>query len=350
VKNNAQQFLTVQLPKGARLVSDVFVSGATQQPMHREGSDDLLVRLPSGNGTRSAAFPVRFVYEIPSPSAGDKIGWRGSFAIEPPVLDGVGIFESHHQLYLPEGYLYTKFEGPMTLSLRDRGWARLRNVFDALLPAFGPQLDAPNEGWHPVTGISNQQRAGFDFQVPRQGQPAKLHRLGPPATIEVSFRSKKASLIVESLAFLVMAFFGFRAWRKPLPWKVAWCFGWGLVSVVATGLLSPSDIRVAKAALLGVVFVACFWALLVGIALLRAVGRWFEKRRAVEPAVPASPAAPPLPAQPAKPQPSPEPEPAAPAVPKPHPTEHAAPPPVSDLEFPKLETEAPDAGDKPEAK
>ncbi|MCX6857093.1 MAG: hypothetical protein NTV80_19555, partial [Verrucomicrobia bacterium] len=54
VRNNDLQFLVVRLPKGARIVSDVFVSREPQQPMRRDGSDDLLVRLPSGNSSREA--------------------------------------------------------------------------------------------------------------------------------------------------------------------------------------------------------------------------------------------------------------------------------------------------------
>ena len=350
VQNNAQQFLTVKLPKQARLLSDVFVNGASQQPMHREGSDDLLVRLPASGSRQIATFPVRFVYEIPSPSAGDKLGLWGGFSVATPTLDSVGIFESHHQLYLPEGYLYTKFDGPMTLSTRDRGWARIRNAFDSLLPAFGPQLEAPNEDWHPVAGIPNNQRASFEVQVAKQGQPAKLHRLGAPATIDVSFRSKNASYVLESLAFMLVALFGLRAWSKPLPWKVAWICGWGLVAMISTGLVSAANGRICKSVLLGVFFIALVWSVVFVISVVRSIVKRLTTTKPQPPVTSAPPKRPEAPkfVPPAKaetPKPA-APLAAAPASPAPAPKPSEA----SDLEFPSLPSEEKKAGGEPETK
>ncbi|HSJ02181.1 MAG TPA: hypothetical protein VK956_06980, partial [Verrucomicrobium sp.] len=131
VKNNARQFLTVQLPKGAKLVSDVFVATETQRPMKREGSDDLLVRLPSNSAARTKSFPVRFVYEIPSPEAGEKMGWMGGITVAPPTLtDVTAILQTQQALYVPESHEYTKFKGPMTLSLKERGWGRFRGIIN----------------------------------------------------------------------------------------------------------------------------------------------------------------------------------------------------------------------------
>ena len=41
-----------------------------------------------------AAFPVRFVYEVPSPHPGKKLGWRGKIALQPPQLGSVGVLQS----------------------------------------------------------------------------------------------------------------------------------------------------------------------------------------------------------------------------------------------------------------
>ena len=349
VQNNAQQFLTVKLPKGSRLVSDVFVNGASQQPMHREGSDDLLVRLPANGSRRIANFPVRFVYEIPSPSAGDKLGWWGGFSVAAPTLDSVGVFESHHQLYLPEGYLYTKFDGPMTLSVRDRGWAKVRNAFDALLPAFGPQLQAPGEDWHPVVGIPNNQRASFEFQVPKQGQPAKLHRLGAPATIDVSFRSKKLSYVLESIAFLLVAFLGLRAWNKPLPWKMAWVCGWGLVAMISTGVVSAANGRISKSVLLGVFFIAAIWSALFVISVARAILKKLSTPKPQPPVTSTPPKRPePKFVPPAKAE---APKTVTPPTAPPSTTpSDAKPSDASDLEFPSLPSEEKKADGGPETK
>lgn len=273
VRNNAQQFLTVKLPKGARLVSDVFVDGGTQQPMKREGSDDLLVRLPGGSASVERSLPVRFVYEIPSTKAGERMGIMGWFAVEPPqLLDVSVVLESHAQLHLPERFDYTSFSGPMEQSLADRGWGRLRRLFDPLLPSFGPQLAAPVEQWRPVPAIPESQKAAFDFKVPEQGQNVKLHRLGAPAGIEVGFRSRKVSWFLEGLAFLAVVIGGIRWLREPLPRKVLAVAVVGLGALVLTGLLGAVNGAIAQAIMLGVLAVAALWIAFTLPALWRALG------------------------------------------------------------------------------
>ncbi|MEM7603313.1 MAG: hypothetical protein AAF357_18110, partial [Verrucomicrobiota bacterium] len=77
VKNNAKQFFSVSLPESGSMVSDIYVNGQPQQPMSRAGEDVVLIRLPVGEGTADTEFPVRFIYEIPSPDPGQGLGWRG---------------------------------------------------------------------------------------------------------------------------------------------------------------------------------------------------------------------------------------------------------------------------------
>ena len=50
VRNNGQQLLTVSLPKGGRMLSDVQAGDVPQQPQRRAGSDDLLIKLPATTG------------------------------------------------------------------------------------------------------------------------------------------------------------------------------------------------------------------------------------------------------------------------------------------------------------
>ncbi len=309
VKNNARQFLTVQLPKGARLVSDIFVNGSTQQPMHREGSDDLLVRLPTGGSVRRNSFPVRFVYEMPSPKAGEKLGWWGGIKIEPPTLSGIGVLEAHHQLYLPEDYHYTNFGGAMTQSIEDQGWSRVRgmtrlkNIADKFIPAFGPRLDAPSAAWHPITGLPEQQRASLDFQVPRQGLSAKFHRLGAPATIEASFRSHKVSFFYESLAFILVVISGLRRWRNTFSEKVTWIAVVGLFAIVATGLLSAANGLIAKTVILALALVVAIWCVLAVIFFFRSIGNMLTRLKLAP--VKGERVAPPIPAnKPSAPVPS----------------------------------------------
>ena len=159
--------------KGAKKL-DLESMSTPQPPTHSRSSE---------NEASQSSFPIRFVYEMPSPQAGEKLGIWGSFAVEPPTLVNVDvIMEAHHQLWLPEGYHYTGFAGPMTLSAKDRGWQVVRNIADFLIPAFGPQLQQPVADWKPVPGIPQQYKATLGFQVSEQGRDVRLHRLGSPGT------------------------------------------------------------------------------------------------------------------------------------------------------------------------
>jgi hypothetical protein len=283
VRNNSQQFLTIKLPKGTRLVSDIFVDGGTQQPMKREGSDDLLVRLPGGSGSGERRVPVRFVYEVPSAKAGERMSSMGSFTVAPPELANVSVvLESHAQLYLPDRhYDYTSFSGPMEQSLADRGWGRLRRFFDPLLPSFGPQLTAPVEQWKPVPAIPENQKAAFDFKVPEQGVNVKLHRLGPPAAIDVGFRARKLSWALEGLAFLAVVVGGVLCLRQPLTRKVLAVAVVGVVAVVLTGLLGPVNGAIAQAIMLGLLAVIALWALFAAPQVWRAIMRMTPRNRLI---------------------------------------------------------------------
>ena len=335
VKNNSQQFLTVKLPKGSRLVSDIFVNGSTQQPMHREGSDDLLVRLPSGSAATQNAGPVRFVYEMPSPKAGEKLGWWGSIDVEPPTLADVNVvLESQHVLYLPEGNLYTKFDGAMTQSTLDRGWARVRNIADQLIPAFGPQMDHPHVNWNAPPQIQPQQRAAFGFQITKQGQPFTLHRLGAPSEISASFRAVKVNYVYEAIAFILIILWGLRQWSHPLSQKVAWVIGVSLAAVVSTGILSAANGRISKSVVLALGLVIGLWLVLGVLSFFKAIGPRAPKPKPVD--VPPVPS--PVTASPLKP---------ATAAKVNEPLIAAEDP----LEFPKLDAnDTPITGDVPEEK
>jgi len=352
VKNNAQQFLTVRLPKGARLVSDIFVNGATQQPMKREGSEDLLVRLPGGAAAVKQAVPVRFVYEMPSPKAGEKMGWWGGFKVEPPeALDNGGravlVLEAHDTLYLPENQHYTKFGGAMTQAVEDKGWRTAENIASALIPAFGPQLGRATAAWTDPPQIPAQQAASFDFKLPTSGQEVKLHRLGPPAVIDVTHRSRKISFLYEAIAFFVVAMMGLARTRRPLPRKVIFVAVVGLAALLSTGILDAANGRIARAVLAALALVVLLWAGLGVVACLRGLGVWIASRGNSDPARAGggAPVAPSQPGMQAKKPSGPAPLPRSAAfsiwtevnpTPKPPPVE---------LEFPRLDTR-----DEPESR
>lgn len=259
VKNNDLQFLVVRLPAGARLVSEVFVDREPQQPMRREGSDDLLVRLPSGAGR--AAFPVRFVFESPSARPGEKLGWLGSLLIHAPELPEAGVLETRHRLYLPEGWSYTGVKGPLTLESAERAWTRARRVLDRLIPAFGPLPESAAQAvWNKPPEVAADTRALYGFQVPRQGRLETLRRLGPPAQVSVSFRVKKLGFALEALAFLGVLLGGLACARRPAAQKLLLLAGAGFGALLLTGLLSAANAQIAVAAMLAAGLLALLWA------------------------------------------------------------------------------------------
>jgi len=330
VKNIDLQFLVVTLPVGAKLQSDIIVGRETQQPMRREGSEDLLVRLPSGSGSSREAFPVRFVYEVPSAKPGEKLGTTGNFAVEPPSVGEVKVFETRHRLYLPEAWHYTQFDGPLMQNLADRGWMRIRRIVDPLIPALGPQASRANDfKWNDPPAVAAEVKSLFDFQVPNQGHLETLRRLGPPAKITASFRSKKLTFAFEAIAFLLTALLGVSLSRRALIKKLFFVVILGCGAVLATGLLTQANAAIANAVILAVGLVIGLWLLLGFLSL-------FKRKEPAAPAPP-SPAAsliltpPPVPlvATPPPLQTTPV------VVPKPTPVSS------DDLEFPEV-----DSGDK----
>ncbi|HCN29860.1 MAG TPA: hypothetical protein DIT64_14185 [Verrucomicrobiales bacterium] len=273
VKNNDLQFLVVRLPAGARLVSEVFVDREPQQPMRREGSDDLLVRLPSGAGR--AAFPVRFVFESPSERPGEKLGWLGSLLIHAPELPEAGVLETRHRLYLPEGWSYTGVKGPLTRESAERSWTRARRLLDPLIPAFGPLPESVAQAvWSQPPEVAADTRALYGFQVPRQGRLETLRRLGPPAQVSVSFRLKKLGFALEALAFLGVLLGGMACARRPAAQKLLLLAGAGFGALLLTGLLGAANAQVALAAMLAAGLLALLW---VSVILWSALAAWRRK-------------------------------------------------------------------------
>ena len=270
VKNIDLQFLVVTLPPGAKLQSDIIVGRESQQPMRREGSEDLLVRLPSGSGSSREAFPVRFVYEVPSPKPGEKLGSTGSFSVDPPSVGDVKVFETRHRLYLPEAWHYTEFDGPLTQTQADRGWLRIRRLIDPLIPAFGPQASRTNDfRWNDPPAVAAEVKSLYDFQVPGQGHLETLRRLGPPASITTSFRSKKVTFAFEAIAFLLTALIGVSLARRTLTQKLFFVVIFGCGAVLATGLVNQANSVIANAVIIAVVLVIGLWMLLGFFSIFR---------------------------------------------------------------------------------
>ena len=306
VKNNDLQFLVVRLPQGARLQSDVFVNREAQQPMRREGSEDMLVRLPSGDAAR-VAFPVRFVFASPSSNPGEKLGWWGSIAITTPQVADVGIMETQHTLFLPPNeWHYTGFSGPLSEESHQRSWRMMQGIVNEVLPAFGPQLDTlDQEQQSRMPSVDGDIRTLYGSQVQQQGHREVLHRLGPPAEIGVSFRGRRITFFYQALAFLVSLIAGVRCWNRSPQEKLRYLTIFGLGAMLLTGLFSAANVPVLLAAMLAAMLLMFAWIFrsVLGVAR-RLWQRFYTGRMNRHAKPPAPPPAPPPASPPAIPTPA----------------------------------------------
>ncbi|MEZ5301043.1 MAG: hypothetical protein R3F11_10385 [Verrucomicrobiales bacterium] len=271
VKNNNKQFLSVSLPGGAKIATDIYVDGEPQQPMRRADSDDLLIRLPA-SADKNRAFPIRFVYTSDSRDPGQKMGFRGSFAIgQAQLLDAEGgeggastatkVLQSKLTLHLPQDFYYA-FDSAMSQPTEDRGWVGFREGFDDLIPNFGPE---PGRGegivWSEPPAVPDAQRAGFNFSIPAEGQKVELYRLGAPDGVDVSYRSRGYAFTLQGFAILVAFLAGIYLMRYPAFWRLVYFIAAGLGSLVIAGALTSgsSGFDFWTAIYLGVFLAALVW-------------------------------------------------------------------------------------------
>jgi|GEM_PF-672497 len=289
VKNNAKQFFSVSLPEGGRMVSDIYVDGQPRQPMRRAGEDVVLIRLPAGKDRSSSAFPIRFVYEVPSPRPGRRLPLFGKLVVPTVTLKDAGILQSRIVLFLPRDYRYHTFRSAMELPLRERGWTHFRNAFDWLVPALGPQVPASGAGrWQDPPSLPESAGGGFDLEIPTEGRRHTLHRLDAPDTVSVSFRSGTFALLTEALAGLATFVLGLLFVPRQAKWRFAFFAGAGLLPLVIAGAVSPGAAPFWTAIYLGAFFAALVWLAggAIGIAkrLLVRVWRFLTKPRPKRPA------------------------------------------------------------------
>jgi len=272
VKNNAKQFLSVTLPKGGTMVSDIYVNGQPQQPMRRANEDVVLIRLPVGGDQAHANFPLRFIYELPSPNPGVQLGMFGSLALPAADLVDAEILQSQLRLYLPSDYLYKKFTSAMSLPPAERGWARFRNAFDWIIPTLGPQIPVNRARlWSDPPVLPVNKGGGFDLQVPTEGQMFTLHRLDAPATVKISYRGKSFAFFWEALMGL-LAFAGaiYLLWHT-VPWRLAYLAVAGILPLIIAGAVSPTSASFWTAIYLGTFLGAMVW-------LLRGIPGFLKRR------------------------------------------------------------------------
>jgi len=272
VKNNAKQFLSVELPESGSMVSDIFVNGEAQQPMRRADENEVLIRLPVGVD-KDAPISVRFVYETPSPEPGEDLGMSGKLHIPPASVTQAEVLQSLTRLYLPDDYLYRRFDSAMRLPVRQRGWSTFRRAFDWLIPALGPQIDAGRQqAWSEPPELGAAASAGgFDISIPREGQSYFLHRLDAADEIVVSYRSRGFAFFWEALFCLLAFAVGIWMLGKTLGLRFAYFVGVGLLSLIIAGAVAPGSASFWRAIYLGVFLAALIWLAVGLFASLRAL-------------------------------------------------------------------------------
>ncbi|MEI7820146.1 MAG: hypothetical protein WCK55_04445 [Verrucomicrobiota bacterium] len=243
VKNNSQQFFGIQLPsrggKQARLLSDAFVNGEPQQPSKRPDKNEVLIRLPARQANNTE-FPVRFVYEVPSAKPGEKLGWRGSFDLEPPQLAGVKVLQTRWTLWLPASQRYVDFGGAMREDVSVFGWENYTRRFRMFLPQIGPDSPATRGKQHTEPPpLPAPKSAGFDTQLRKEGVSVELRRLDAPATVNVAHRGKTYSFVVDAMAGLFAFAGAISMLRRDRSAKWAYFIFIGLGVLVISGAVNP---------------------------------------------------------------------------------------------------------------
>ena len=285
VRNNGRQFLSVVLPERGQMLSDVFVNGQPQQPSRRPDRNALLVRLPARGAdatANDAPVSVRLVFSVPGEAPGrGSLGLFGRLRVVPPVLEDTRVMQAQVSLYLPAGYRYVHFDGPMREADNGRGWNRLRDQFDSFVPALGPdETQVATADWQPPPDLPPAAGGGFDSTVPKEGTPVVLRRLDAPAPVEISYRSLGYANTVEAVACFLALGFGLALLGSPRGARLAYFFVVGLGALILAGAVAPRAAGLWTAVYLGVFVAALVWLATGFWRWLRRLGyRWSERRR-----------------------------------------------------------------------
>ena len=277
VRNNAKQFFSVSLPETGKMVSDIYVNGSPQQPMRRADEDVVLIRLPVEEGLD--VFAVRFVYEVPSPNPGKKLGAMGSVTFSPVELTDAEVLQSHLKLYLPEDYVYRSFKSAMRMPVATRGWDRFRNAFSWLIPSLGPQI--PNQhanGWEQAPQMKANQQRGFDIQIPTEGRQFDLHRLDAPADVKIGYRSEAFAFFWEALLGLAAFVVGLLLLNKERRIKLIYFAAAGLGALIIAGAVAPTAASIWQAIYLGVFLAALVWLVFGILKKTKRGAEWLNKK------------------------------------------------------------------------
>ena len=259
LQNKRAQYLELELPAGARILSDIYVAEVAEQPSRRESDGKLLIRLAGGDDPNQS-IPVRLVYEVP-PARKSGLGWWGKARLLPPQLSNTTVMQTWWTVYLPEGYDYLRFGGPMQEPMNTpAGWMRWRRVVEWAIPHFGFEAPQP-----PPTQQQQMARptsaaaAGLDVKLVEEGKRFQLRRLAEPATVVVAYRKGAFSLCWEMLAFVLAIWLGLFLVARHKTSRVGYCVIAGLVGIFLSVLVAPRAAGFYQWFYAGVLVLAVVW-------------------------------------------------------------------------------------------
>lgn len=303
VKNNGQQLLTVALPPGGRILSDVQTGDTPQQPQRRAGSQDLLVRLPASSGDQAGReVPVRFVYEVRPDKPAD-MGLSGSISLEPARVMDSTVLQTHQTLWLPADFRYLDFSGPMQAQRPPETWASLRDRLRSLIPALAPDSEAVTTARGPEPPTAPEAKSGFTFHVPSDGQKHVLRRLDAAAPVDISYRHRRYDNALHAGGLFLAFLLGVLMLRRSLEAKCVWFALFGLAPLIIMRLVPPETAAPMQSVFLGTTLAAGVWL----VARLRNRRNKADRTASIGPVGPVGP----IPRAPAE---SPSPEPQTPAA------------------------------------
>jgi hypothetical protein len=261
VKNNGQQLLTVALPAGGRILSDVQAGDVPQQPQRRAGSQDLLIRLPATTGNDAGReVPVRFVYEVRAENP-EAMGMSGSMLLQPALVLNSTVLQTHQTLWLPADFRYLDFSGPMSVQRPPESWSSLRERLRSLIPALGPDSEPVTAGRGADPPDAPEAKSGFTFHVPSDGQKHVLRRLDAAAPVTISWRSRRFDNTLHAGGLFVAFLAGLTMLRRSLEAKCVWFAVFGLAPLILMRLVPPGTAAPLQSVFLGTVLVSGVWLL-----------------------------------------------------------------------------------------
>jgi len=134
IRNNDRQFLSLTLPENSHLWQ-AFLDGTPVKPAQKDNGEILIPMkksLAQGETLQSFTIEIGYITEV------NKLSLKGDILNQLPAVD-IPISYLKWQLYLPEYYEYSRFEGPLKQVTQFA-------IAESAVPANQTQIDIPTQG------------------------------------------------------------------------------------------------------------------------------------------------------------------------------------------------------------